>query len=57
VSSVAPMVDAARINARDQRGLSDVRVIEVIIDLGSDNSLPVGMKVDVYFRQDGHAQK
>ncbi len=57
VSSVAPMVDAARINARDQRGLSDVRVIEVIIDLGSDNSLPVGMKVDVYFRQDGHALK
>jgi HlyD family secretion protein len=53
VSSIAPIVDAGRINARDQRGLSDVRVVEVLVDLAEGGPLAVGMKVDVYFRHDG----
>jgi HlyD family secretion protein len=56
VSSIAPIVDAGRINARDQRGLSDVRVVEVLVDLAEGGPLAVGMKVDVYFRHDGAAR-
>jgi HlyD family secretion protein len=52
VSSIAPIVDAARISARDQRGLSDVRVVEVVVDLAEVGPLAVGMKVDVFFRHD-----
>jgi HlyD family secretion protein len=57
VSSIAPIVDAGRINARDQRGLSDVRVVEVLIDLSETGPLAVGMKVDVFFRHDGLARQ
>jgi HlyD family secretion protein len=57
VSSVAPLVDAGRINARDQRGLTDVRVVEVLVDLAEGSPLAVGMKVDVYFRHDGPARQ
>jgi HlyD family secretion protein len=56
VSSIAPLVDAGRINARDQRGLSDVRVVEVVVDLAEGGPLAVGMKVDVYFRHDSPAR-
>ena len=56
VSSISPIVDAGRINARDQRGLSDVRVVEVLVDLAAGGPLVVGMKVDVYFRHDGAAR-
>src|SRR5271156_1846567 len=52
VSSIAPIVDAGRISARDQRGLSDVRVVEVLVDLAEIGPLAVGMKVDVFFRHD-----
>jgi HlyD family secretion protein len=52
VSSIAPLVDAGRINGRDQRGLTDVRVVEVLVDLAEGGPLAVGMKVDVYFRHD-----
>ena len=57
VSSIAPIVDAGRINARDQRGLSDVRVVEVLVDLSETGPLAVGMKVDVFFRHDGLARQ
>jgi HlyD family secretion protein len=57
VSSIAPLVDAGRINARDQRGLSDVRVVEVMVDLTEPGPLAVGMKVDVFFRHDGLARQ
>jgi HlyD family secretion protein len=57
VSSIAPLVDAGRINARDQRGLSDVRVVEVMVDLAEPGPLAVGMKVDVFFRHDGLARQ
>jgi HlyD family secretion protein len=52
VSSIAPIVDAARISARDQRGLGEVRVVEVVVDLAEVGPLAVGMKVDVFFRHD-----
>ncbi|MEA2938890.1 MAG: HlyD family secretion protein [Alphaproteobacteria bacterium] len=52
VSSIAPIVDAGRINARGQRNLNDVNVVEVLVDLSEPAPLAVGMKVDVYFRQD-----
>jgi HlyD family secretion protein len=57
VSSIAPLVDAGRINARDQRGLSDVRVVEVMVDLTEPGPLAVGMKVEVFFRHDGLARQ
>jgi len=52
VSSVAPIIDAARISARGQRNLNDVNVAEVVIDLAERGPLAVGMKVDVYFSRD-----
>jgi HlyD family secretion protein len=52
VSSIAPIVDAARINSSTQRGMTDVNVVEVLVDLAEPGPLTVGMKVDVYFRQD-----
>jgi len=53
VSFVAPLVEAGRHNAAGQRNMTDVDVVEVLIDLGEPGPLAVGMKVDVYFRQDG----
>jgi HlyD family secretion protein len=52
VSFIAPLVEPARINARGQRNVTDVDVIEVLIDLAEPDALAVGMKVDVYFRPD-----
>jgi len=53
VSSIAPIVDAGRINLRGQRNMTDVNVVEVVIDLTEPGPLAVGMKVDVYFRLEG----
>jgi HlyD family secretion protein len=53
VSSIAPIVDAGRINLRGQRNMTDVNVVEVVIDLTQPSPLAVGMKVDVYFRLEG----
>ncbi len=53
VSSIAPIVDAGRINLRGQRNMTDVNVVEVVIDLTEPGPLTVGMKVDVYFRLEG----
>jgi HlyD family secretion protein len=55
VSSIAPIVDAGRINLRGQRNMTDVNVVEVVIDLTEPGPLAVGMKVDVYFRLEGAA--
>ncbi len=52
VSFIAPMVEPGRINARGQRNLTDVDVVEVLVDLTESGPLAVGMKVDVYFRPD-----
>lgn len=56
VSSIAPMVEPGRINSRGQRNLTDVNVVEVVVDVSEPGPLAVGMKVDVYFRYDS-AQK
>jgi len=53
VSSIAPMVDAGRISQRGQRSMTDVNVVEVVVDLFEPGPLAVGMKVDVYFRPEG----
>jgi HlyD family secretion protein len=52
VSFIAPLVEPAKINSRGQRNVTDVDVIEVLIDLAEPDALAVGMKVDVYFRPD-----
>jgi len=51
VSFIAPIVEPARINnARGQRNVTDVDVVEVLVDLAKPDLLAVGMKVDVYFQ-------
>jgi HlyD family secretion protein len=52
VSFIAPLVEAGRYNALGQRNMTDVDVVEVLVNLGEPGPLAVGMKVDVYFRQD-----
>jgi HlyD family secretion protein len=52
VSFIAPIVEPGRISARGQRNLTDVDVVEVLVDLTEPGPLAVGMKVDVYFRPD-----
>ncbi len=52
VSFVAPLVEAGRNNAPGQRNMTDVDVVEVLVELSEPGPLAVGMKVDVYFRQD-----
>jgi HlyD family secretion protein len=56
VSTIAPIVQAGRINSPGSRNLTDVDVTEVLIDLADPGLLKVGMKVDVYFRPDGAAK-
>jgi hypothetical protein len=46
-------VEQGRIHARGQRNVTDVDVVEVLVDLTQADSLAVGMKVDVYFQRDG----
>ena len=53
VSFIAPIVEPGRISARGQRNVTDVDVIEVLVDVAQPDPLAVGMKVDVYFQPDG----
>jgi HlyD family secretion protein len=54
VSFIAPIVEPARINsARGQRNVTDVDVVEVLVDLAQPDTFAVGMKVDVYFQPGG----
>jgi HlyD family secretion protein len=53
VSFIAPIVEPGRISARGQRNVTDVDVVEVLVDLAQPDPLAVGMKVDVYFQPDG----
>ena len=55
VSFIAPLVEAGHHNASGQRNMTDVDVVEVLVSLGEPGPLAVGMKVDVYFRQDSAA--
>ena len=56
VSFMAPLVEAGRNNSPGQRNMTDVDVVEVLVDLGEPGPLAVGMKVDVYFRPDSAAR-
>ncbi len=51
VSFVAPTAAPARINVRGPRNLTDVDVVETLIDLAEPGPLAPGMKVDAYFRR------
>lgn len=53
VSFIAPLVEAGRYTALGQRNATDVDVVEVLIELSDPGPLVVGMKVDVFFRQEG----
>src|SRR5205823_6364740 len=50
---IAPVMEPVRNNSRGQRNMTDVDVAEVLVNLAEPGPLAVGMKVDVYFRQDG----
>ena len=52
VSLIAPIVEAGRYSAPGQRNMTDVDVVEVLIELSEPVPLVVGMKVDVYFQHD-----
>jgi HlyD family secretion protein len=56
VSFIAPLAEAGRINATGQRNMTDVDTVEVRVSLNEPGALAVGMKVDVYFRQDNAAR-
>ena len=43
--------------SRGSRNVTDVDVVEVLVDLAEPGPLAVGMKVDVYFRQDSAAKQ
>src|SRR5262252_9800670 len=53
VAFIAPLVEQGRINARGQRNVTDVDVVEVLIDLAQLYPPAVGMKVDLYFPPEG----
>ena len=57
VLSIAPLVESSRLGSRGQADRSDVDVVEVLIDLAQPGPLVVGMKVDVYFRQEKSSAK
>jgi HlyD family secretion protein len=52
VSFIAPLVEPGSGNMRGSRNLTDINVVGVLIDIAEPGPLAVGMKVDVYFRQD-----
>jgi HlyD family secretion protein len=54
VTFIAPVVEQGRSNLRGARNnVTDIDVVEVLVELAEPGPLAVGMKVDVYFRQDG----
>jgi len=53
VTLIAPIVEPGRLNSRGQRNVTDVDVVEVLIDLTEPGPLAVGMKVDVFFSPEG----
>jgi HlyD family secretion protein len=55
VSSVAPMVEPARLGARSGNR-SDVDAVEVVVKLAQPGPLAAGMRVDVYFGEDKSAK-
>jgi HlyD family secretion protein len=53
VASTAQIVGPGRISARGARKLSDVDVLEVVVDIAEPGPLVVGMQVDVYLSAEG----
>ena len=56
VASIAPLVEAARNSTLNQRNMTDVDVVEVLVDLDEPGPLVAGMKVDVYFQKESAAK-
>jgi HlyD family secretion protein len=52
VSSIAPLVEPGRLDARGSREQTDIDVVEVMVELARPGPLAVGMKADVYFHPD-----
>jgi len=52
VSSIAPLVEPGRLDARGLRDHTDIDVVEVMVELARPGPLAVGMKTDVYFHPD-----
>lgn len=55
VSQVAQALGAPRITSRGPRRPNDVEVLEVLVALDGNPPLLTGMRVDVFFRQEGDA--
>ena len=53
VASIAQIVGPSGNTSRGPRKLTDIDVVEVLVDLPDPGPLKVGMQVDVYFRNDG----
>ena len=56
VSFIAPLVETGRNSTLSQRNMTDVDVVEVLVELSEPGPLAVGMKVDVYFHQESAAR-
>ncbi len=52
VSEIAPLLSSPRVGGRGPRRPTDVDVLEVTIDLDSQNDLRPGMRVDAFFLAD-----
>lgn len=58
VQSISRFAGPGRLSSRGQRNkLSDVDVVEVVVDLTDPGPLAVGMQVDAYFSPDGGEQQ
>lgn len=56
VSFVAQLVQPGRNSTVNQRSLTDIDVVEVLVDLSEPGPLVAGMKVDVYFKKEAASQ-
>jgi HlyD family secretion protein len=56
VSFVAQLVQPGRNSTVSQRSLTDIDVVEVLVDLSEPGPLVAGMKVDVYFQKEAASQ-
>jgi HlyD family secretion protein len=52
VAFIAPLVQTGRNSTLNQRSMTDVDVVEVLVDLAEPGPLVAGMKVDVYFQKE-----
>jgi len=57
VSSIAPLVEPARLGSRGAANQSDIDAVDVMIDLEKPGPLATGMRVDVYFDREAPVAK